>query len=200
MIDCENKQYLLGMQKPVTGIYYSFRGYEAIKERYNTDVDWNEIKENSEGYYLITSRREHQHGMPLDIYDLAKTMIDRAGTYQRDSDYVLSSILASEAIEVLNGFHESLMLNAYKIYAVSENAMVMSIMGGDEEGLSLDTSFRITKITAEVRRLMKRESGDRRKVKYNVLNQIFSFIPLAVNAPSIGLVRHKRIAHVECRP
>ena len=50
----------------------------------------------------------------------------------------------------------------------------MNTIGGNEEDLSLDANFRISKIASEVERLMDRAGNYRRKYRYNVLNQIFS--------------------------
>ena len=124
-------------------------------------------------------------------------MIERARYYYNGGKYIRSAIISSEVIEILNGFHEALVLQAYHILAISENAIAMNTIGGNEEELSQDAEFRISKIACEVGRLMDRqregrklfrfdifnnligkwmdiEGEDRRKLKYNVLNQIFS--------------------------
>lgn len=123
---------------------------------------------------ITTDRQGHNHGVPLALYDLAQNMIARASDYYKREKYIKSAIVSSEAIEVLNGFHEALVLEAYHILAISENAVAMNTIGGNEEDLSLDANFRISKIVSEVERLMDREGKYRRKYRYNVLNQIFS--------------------------
>ena len=185
-------QILRGMYKPVTGIY-SFQNYEIIKNRYDKDVRWDEREKvvknmklsddekKKEEYYIHTARKNHDHGVPLDIYDLTKEMIDRASRYQKEGDYVLSAMVAQEAIEVLNGFHELLMLNAYHIYVVSENAICMNLLGGNENRLVKDTFFRVNKIQHELGRMLARvsakeveEEENRKNLHINILNQLFS--------------------------
>lgn len=155
--------------------------------------------EKTQDWYINTSRENHEHGVPLDIYDSIRNMLERARKYYDKGKYIRSAIISSEVIELLNGFHEALVLQAYHILAISENALAMNTIGGNEDELSLDASFRITKIADEVERLIDREredckisqfyflnkiysvyktllieKDDRRKFKYNVLNQIYS--------------------------
>lgn len=167
-------QQLRGMYKPVTGIYHSFQNFELIKDRYDEDVCWESEKQDN--YYLKTSRKEHHHGVPLDIYDLTKEMIDRARKYQHNGKYVFSAMVAQEVMEILNGFHESLMLKAYHIYVVSENAICMNLLGGNEEWLKNDAYFRVNKTQQELKRMLAKpnENQDRKGLHSNILNQIFS--------------------------
>ena len=125
---------------------------------------------------MKTSRAGHDHGVPLNIYDMVKDMVDRAKVYYEEKRYIRSSILSWEAIEVMNGFHEVLTLDAYHIYALSENAIAMRVLGGKESILTEDTSFRVRKIRADVNRLLFRHghNTERRRLALNVLNQIFS--------------------------
>lgn len=155
--------------------------------------------EKTQDWYINTSRENHEHGVPLDIYDSIRNMLERARKYYDKGKYIRSAIVSSEVIELLNGFHEALVLQAYHILAISENALAMNTIGGNEEELSLDANFRISKIANEVERLIDREKeickkfqlnylnkiysdyknlfiekDNRRKFKYNVLNQIYS--------------------------
>ena len=190
--DDKEKQYLRGMLKPVTGIYYSFHKYRMIRNRYFADVDWSSKKlKQYSGYFIDTKRREHQHGVPLDIYHLTKSMIDRAIAYQKEDCHVLAAVVSQEVIEVLNGFHESMMLKAYKVFAESENSISMELLGGDEQLLMRDSYFRIQKINADVNRILARKEeeckgfrkiaiwykrliSERESFKLNILNQIYS--------------------------
>lgn len=129
-------------------------------------------RDKCQRWSITTERENHNHGVPLDLYDLAKSMIARAADYYKNEKYIKSAIISSEAIEVLNGFHEALMLQAYYISATSENAIAMNTIGGSEQELENDTYFRIKKIEHDVDRMLDREK-DRRTLKYNILNQIF---------------------------
>ena len=167
---------LQGVEKPVSGVYASL--IPMFGDVYRRAIYG---KENSSRDYIDTTRKKGYHGVPLDIYYLVKSMVDRAWKYYyEDKRYIHAAVLAQETIEVLNGFHEALLLKAYHILAVSENAIAMNTIGGDEEALKNDAIFRISKIDYEIERILRRpkENGngneDRREFKYNILNQIFS--------------------------
>lgn len=134
----------------------------------------------TQAWIIDTSRENHDHGVPLDVYDIVQNMLKRAKTYYETENFIKAAIISSEAIELLNGFHEALMLQAYHILAISENAIAMNAIGGNEMLLKKDAIFRINKIEHEVGRLLKRAKvegqtkADRRELKFNVLNQIFS--------------------------
>ena len=100
-------------------------------------------------------------------------MISRASEYYGNGRFIKAAVISSEAIEVLNGFHEALMLQAYHILATSENAIAMNTIGGSESALAKDAKFRIKKIEHDVDRMLARSQKDRRDLKYNILNQIF---------------------------
>lgn len=148
------------------------------KESISKDVWRDELK--NQAWVIDTSRENHDHGVPLDVYDLVQSMLCRARQYYEKGKYVRAAVISSETIELLNGFHESLMLQAYHIWAISENAIAMNTIGGDERLLKEDCIFRINNIECEVDRILTRskEEGqsrlERKELKYNVLNQIFS--------------------------
>ena len=183
-VDGLNCQFMRGTTKPVSGIYTVFRQFKTIKDHYDSFRIVNKRhfqKEHPIGesdkdqrWFIDTNRKNHDHGVPLDIYDTVRNMLERARRYYNNGKYIRSAIISSEVIEILNGFHEALVLQAYHVLAISENAIAMNTIGGNEEELSLDANFRISKIASEVERLMDRNGEDRRKFKYNILNQIYS--------------------------
>ncbi len=167
---------LPGVEKPVSGVYISL--LPMFGQVYKDAIY---SKTNSSKDYIDTTRKKGYHGVPLDIYYMIKSMVDRAWKYySEEKRYIHAAVLAQETIEVLNGFHESLLLKAYHILAVSENAIAMNAIGGDEEALKEDATFRIRKIDYEIERILRRpkENGkgdeDRTEFKYNILNQIYS--------------------------
>ena len=169
-----SKQVLRGFHKPVSGLYHSFQKIKILEKTYES-VGWERMNSSSDGYFINTDRKDHDHGVPLDIYELTKGMIDRARRYFDQGKYVLASIVSQEAIEVLNGFHESLGLKAYHIYAISENAICMNILGGQENWLRDDSLFRIKKIQSDIMRLLaKKGKPEKDGLPANVLNQIYS--------------------------
>ncbi len=165
------KLLLPGIQKPVSGVYSPFHSMPEIKARYiETRADV--------ARKVDTTREGHDHGTALDVYSTVKSLLRRAEAYYERGKFIHAAVLANETIEYLNGFHESILLQAYHILALSENAIAMNIVGGDEDELKDDTLFRIEKIEKEVNRILQRKKKDdndvRMDYKYNVLNQIYS--------------------------
>lgn len=161
---------LHGIIKPVSGIYTFFSQFYMVKERVN-DIRKTEIEaQEQETYHICIKRKNHDHSKPLDVYDLAKSMIERAEKCYTDEKYVNSAVIASEAIEVMNGFHTSLMLKAYSTKSRAENALAIDILGGSEFKLRDDVSKRIAIIKKDVKRIL---NSDYEQSK-NVLSQIFS--------------------------
>lgn len=165
--------YIPGITKPVSGIYEPFMCIPEIRKRIKA------IKAPITDY-INTSREGHAHGTSLDIYATVISLIQRAEHYYNNGKYIHAAILSNEAIEYLNGFHEALLLKAYQILTVSENAIAMDTVGGNENALKEDSLFRINKIEDEIEKILRRKkegdnsNEDRREFKYNVLNQIFS--------------------------
>ena len=156
-------------------IKYFIKKYPISQSEESIDIDMiidADRRDKFQRWSITTERENHNHGVPLDLYDLAKSMITRAADYYKKEKYIKSAIISLEAIEVLNGFHEALMLQAYYISATSENAIAMNTIGGSEQELENDTYFRIKKIEHDVDRMLAREK-DRHTLKYNILNQIF---------------------------
>lgn len=163
------KLMLRGIQKPIEGIYISIQKFKPVKKRYNeTLYDFFWKKKN---FYRIDIKRREVggHGCPLDIYGIVRSMVNRAELYYRFGRSRLAALVAGEALEILNGFHMSLMKQAYYIKAVSENAMAMSLLGGDEALLCEDLHFRMKKIRKEVNRLVQ-DIDDRENLLMNIYN------------------------------
>lgn len=149
--------------------------------RFNSDENKEPFKDiiekdrhrKEQGWNIITDRENHNHGVPLDLYDLAKSMIERASNYYKREKYIKAAVISSETIEILNGFHEALMLQAYHLLAISENAIAMNTIGSNESALKSDAEFRIKKIELDVDRMLARGRKERRDLRYNILNHIF---------------------------
>ena len=159
--------HIPGLTKPVCGIYYPFQGMPEVKEIY----DKTRYSVSDSDYEITTSRKEHDHSTPLDIYDMANNMIRRAESYYTDNRYLLAALVSREALEFLNGFHHRLMIKAYYIQAIAENAIAMDVVGSNELYLAKDAQFRVNKITEDVDRFY---FGYETKSKWNILNHIFS--------------------------
>lgn len=182
-----SKQKVPGLYKPVSGLYSPIRHFYTVKERvYDMNHKNRVIKLNrcsnkpnrgkEQLYEVITKRENHEHGVPLDIYDLVNSMISRAKRCYKVGKYVRAAVIANEAIEVMNGFHEGLMLEAFYVKEICENSIAMNVVGGEDNYWRDDAEARVRIIEHEAERLLYRRSSDKHRysLKYNVLNQIFS--------------------------
>lgn len=159
---------LRGITKPVSGLYASFRRLAEVQKRVQSLNE--EVAKEKETYPINTRRKNHDHSKPLDVYDLAKSMVQRAGKCYSNENFVRAAVIASEAIEVMNGFHLSLTIEAYSIKARAENAIAIDILGGSEKELCKDACLRIDMIKKDVARLL----SSNKEQSINVLSQIFS--------------------------
>lgn len=159
--------YLRGLKKPVEGIYASVQTIKPVKIRYGESRDTNAF---------VTRRLDGEgHSCPLNIYGIARSMVHRAEEYFKEGGHRLAALVAGEALEVLNGFHKSLMYQAYYVLAVSENALAMSLLGGDEQILRKDVSFRLNvKVKEDIKRMIPDED-DRYNLYYNIYNDCMLF-------------------------
>lgn len=184
-----------GLSKPVSGIYefHRIRFIREVFEKIKND-DNNKIETHRRG---LTGG----HSIPLNIYDAAREMIKRAEWYFRKHKYVHSAILANETLEYLNGFHQSLMIRAYRCYVNAENAVALSSLGGDEMLLARDVASRLRMVKHTIVRILSSsEESDEpqhtpenisqldkhmvrriEKKGRNIINQIFNDIRIFCN-------------------
>lgn len=174
--------FISGFQKPVSGLYLPFHKIRTIEKRFTSTRQMG---------VFATARNKHDHSTPLDIYDMINRMLKRAERYYDDGRYRLAALVSGEAIELMNGFHQRLMVKANFINARAENAIAMDIVGGDEEALAADALFRIGMIKDDINRIyltediqntyskkkpsadnMRKPDSDIRSV--NVLNRIYN--------------------------
>ena len=163
-----------GLEKPVSGLYYpfftKFKDYEGnfvVKEHFDSTRYGIKDKER---YGINKKRKDHNHGVPIGIYDTVCEMLHRA------------------EIELLNGFHYQMMIKAYHIKFLAENNIAMNIIGANERQLVLDAEQRIEIMKKDIRRIVyplnKGESNKlvkdfitlvrRRKKEHELLGHIFS--------------------------
>ncbi len=159
--------YLSGLVKPVCGLYIPLQLFPEVCNTYEE----TRYSDSKSFYEIITSREGHDHSTPLDVYDIANRMIRRAEIYNNNKRYLLAALLAGEALEILNGFHHRLIIKAYFIQAIAENAVAMDVVGSNEQYLAKDAMFRVNKIKEDIDRFYY---GYEEKSKWNILNHIFS--------------------------
>lgn len=152
---------LKGIKKPIEGIYYSIQKLKEVQERYIATIQEDKID--------LVRKGEDGHSCPLDVYGIARSMVKRAELYYKNDRPRLAALVAGEAIEVLNGFHLSLMKQAYYLQAVSENAIAMSLLGGEESVLCDDLIMRMGKVKQDVERIVI-DKEDRLNLLMNIYN------------------------------
>lgn len=168
-VDEDGELCLRGVEKPIEGVYVSLReDFDFVRKRYDR---------SRENRAFVTSRTGISgHSCPLDIYGITRSMVHRAEDYYQKGANRLAALVAGEALEVLNGFHRSLMYKAYYIQAVAENAMAMSLLGGDEGVLRKDVKFRLRqKVISDVERMMPHDEEYRYNLLYNIFNDCMLF-------------------------
>lgn len=148
---------LQGIEKPVSGLYFPF--YRLLgkdgKPCFKNHFESTRYTIDNVMYYGINKKRkQHNHGAPVDIYETASEMLDRAEKYYEDNRLIKSAVVAQEAIELLNGFHYQMMIRAYQIKTKAENAIAMDVIGADEKQLVLDAMERIKIIKEDVCRMV----------------------------------------------
>lgn len=172
----EEKVHFYGQKFPISGIYQEFKRIvdEFIKSENFPDL----LPQNSKhrGFILphddskiISERKGRNHTEPPNLSRHATEMIDRARKYFSEGKYIFAAVVSRSAIEYLNGFHQDLTLATYKLLSISENAIAMSVLGGDEKLLAKDARFRAKLISDDVERLEPDS-----KLRKNILNQIFA--------------------------
>lgn len=149
-----------GLIKPLNGVYYSIRKLKPLFSSFEKDSK-DKVKR---------SRVNNEHSYPLDLYDLASRMYERASKYYEEKKYIHAAVVSQEAFELLNCFHVALSIQIYHLHAIAENAIAMEVIGGNEEELAKDCEIRIEIIKTDIGKIMMGTDQDSR----NVLNQIFS--------------------------
>lgn len=175
-----------GLQKPISGLYHPFftgfldeKGNRIVEQSFNmTRYGLKDLKE----YEIDKRRLNHNHGVPVNIYGTVDEMLHRANDYYEKAHYVKSAVLAQETIELLNGFHWQMMIQAYQIKAKAENAIAMDMVGADEEKLVLDALLRIEMVKQDINRMVfplfkdknLKDQIKRRKKEHQLLEYIYS--------------------------
>jgi len=165
--DDKKTLFLSGFAKPVCGLYSPLQLFPDV----STTYDGTRYVSSDSDYEITISREEHDHSTPLDVYDMANRMIRRADIYYSNKRYLLAALLSGEALEILNGFHHRLMIKAYYIKVIAENAVSMDVVGANEKYLAKDAQFRVEVIKEDVKRFYYGYAEDSSR---NVLNHIFS--------------------------
>lgn len=151
-----------GLKKPVSGIYKELtENIEPIRERYKHKFEDSDID---------LTRFNRSHSLPLGLYDIALNIVKRAGHYLEELKFIRAAVLSQEAIEILNGYHTSLFLQAYHIHAQAENAIAMNMLGCDESSIAEDCKMRVEIIRHDINRMLRITTFDSK----NILNQIYA--------------------------
>lgn len=161
------KLYVPGIKKPLVGIY------ESLNSKIKNTQDVRKILRTFSKIHpreIKRTRIGHIHSVELDLYDQALSIYYRSQKYYGQGEFILSAVLSQEVIEILNGYHTSLGLQALLVHAKAENAIAMNVLGCNENYLVKDCQIRIKLIHDDVNRMVSETTFD----ATNILNQIFS--------------------------
>jgi len=160
-IDKENNQvYLRGINKPVDG-FQELLDIGQVKKRVEDIIDID----------FFTTKRDGNlgsHSVSPKILHIGEALLHRSEKYFENKMYILSALLAQEALEVLNGFHFLVMLNAVYQKAISETYIETESLG--IKNIGEGTKNRFQEIKLEVKRICR----NNKEAEKNVLSQIFN--------------------------
>lgn len=164
-----------GIPKPVNGIYKEIHKINEVRDRFRESR--YSLKGDKEGTYQIRiDRKDHDHSTPLDIYEMVRSMVKRSEYYYSSGKYLFAALISSEAIEMMNGFHLTLMLKAYYINAVAENALAVRLLGANESKLRDDTWFRLAeKVPQDLDRMCQNAPEFKKNMLVSIYNETRRF-------------------------
>ncbi|MFZ4520245.1 MAG: hypothetical protein ACOYNC_00990 [Bacteroidales bacterium] len=150
-----------GLNKPIDG-FTEFQDIDPI----------GKSKEKIKEKLSISSSRGQtgSHSTPPIVLHIGEALLNRSVGYYKEGNYLLSSLLAREACEVLNGFHFILILKAIYQYAIAETRLITECHGIDEDKVASYSRKRMRDIIHHVDRLC----ANREHARKNILSQIFN--------------------------
>lgn len=158
-IDSE-EVYLRGINKPVDG-FQEFFNIEIIKDR---------AEECNDKTFFDIKRDVNlgSHSVSPKILHIGEALLKRAEKCFDNKMYIVSAVLAQEALEVLNGFHFLVMLGAVYQKAISETHIETESIGIKSIGTGAKSRFQEIKIN------VNRICRGNKEAEKNVLSQIFN--------------------------
>lgn len=107
----------------------------------------------------------------IDTQKMIQEMNERANKYYEQKYYVYSALVARMALELNNGFFQTLSAKSIYTLSLAENAIAVNNLLGDEELIAEDAKIRIKCIEKEVKRLLNETAST---ASSNLIHQIFS--------------------------
>lgn len=162
----KKKPDLFGISKPLDGlseiekILILFNDKNFINQPFDIDTICRKRDK---------SKDKGSHSVPPDIYHIGEKLLFRAQKYYDDKKFLYSAILAQEAMEILNGLHNDLHLDAIYLKHLSEVSLETEYLG--LENFKKCAQKRFKEIKSEVLRI-----GSNTKAINNFLSQIFNDI------------------------
>lgn len=136
----------------------------GIYKDISTILQLNIISESSPNY----ERENVSINKSIDTQKMIQEMNERANRYYKQKYYVYSALVARIALELNNGFFQTLSAKSIYILSLAENAIAVNNLLGDEELIAEDAKIRIKFIEKEVKRLLNKTASS------NLTHQIFS--------------------------
>lgn len=103
----------------------------------------------------------------ISSQEMIQSMIQRAGKYYSQGQFIYSALVARYSLEINNGFFPVLSAEAMYTLSLAENAIAVNNLLGKDKFIAEDAEIRVYYIKREVERLIK--SGS-----YNLIHQIYS--------------------------
>lgn len=155
----ENTAYLKGQTKEISGLMDLLKSEEV-----------HEVFQESRDYTMIDRDRgsTSHHALPAVNLKITEAIMKRAKKAYKEGNYLVSALLASEALEIINGLSISLSLGALHLKSLAEAQMELNVVGIG--------SFKkvIKKKIYEIRRQIKRICADNDSAEKNARMQIFN--------------------------
>ncbi len=148
-----------GFSKEINGMY-EFLRFPEVKDAY----------ENSRSGKVASKKREDvsDHSIPAINSSIAYSLIDRGKISFKNEQYLEAALLASEALEVLNGLSMSASMEAFHLKCCAEVKLELSVIGvGNFNKV-------VKKRIFEIRRLLYRMAENNDEARRNAKMKIFN--------------------------
>lgn len=155
----DGKVILNGISKEVEGMF-DFHRSDVIKQVY----------QESRSCTTISKKRGtvSGHSIPAVNSRIASSLIGRGKKEYKKERYLEAALLASEALEVLNGLSMSASMEAFHLKCCAEVKLELSVIGvGDFKKVARKRIY-------EIRRLLYRLTAENKEARRNAKMQIFN--------------------------
>lgn len=160
---------LQGITKPLDGLNEIEGILKVINNSSEKMLTSYELPLDKKPFNRKRINKSGGHSIPPDIYHIGESLLRRAQKYYDKKMYLLSAILSQESIEIINGLHNDLYLDALYLKHISEVSLETDNLG--LSNLKKSANKRLFEIQKEAKRI-----GENEKAIKDFLSQIFNDI------------------------